>query len=225
MHEPIKEIIDNKQICIYKCDTENAPIIYASMYMEVGRAVLDKCEKIGCAPFNLVSISNLRWDEELSPWRHGPVVSKDDNFTGEANDYARCLTELIIPYAEEKTGKPLRRVIAGYSMGGLFALYAPYVTDAFSAAVSASGSVWYPNFIEYALSNDFIKVPDAIYLSLGDEESRVGNKYLRQTERRTKELYSLYLQKGIRSVFESNPGNHYRDADLRLAKGISWILN
>lgn len=31
--------------------------------------------------------------------------------------------------------KPPLRIIAGYSMGGLFALYAPYVTDAFLRAV------------------------------------------------------------------------------------------
>ena len=73
MSEPIKQTIDNKQICIYKCGAENAPTVYANMYMEAGGAILDKCEKLGCAPFDLVSISELRWDEELSPWPHGPV--------------------------------------------------------------------------------------------------------------------------------------------------------
>ena len=224
MSDIVKITIDNKQVCVYKRAAENAPIVYASMYAEVGSAVLEKCEELGCPPFNFVSISNLRWDEELSPWPHEPVVDRNDNFTGEAAGYAKCLTELIVPRAEEITGKPGRRVIAGYSMGGLFALYAPYVTDAFSASVSASGSVWYPDFTEFAQTHDFLKAPDAVYLSLGDAESRVKNKYLRETERRTAELFSLYRQKGIRTVFEMNPGNHFRDADLRLAKGISWIL-
>lgn len=225
MSEPIKQTIDNKQICIYKCGAENAPTVYANMYMEVGNAILDKCEKLGCAPFDLVSISGLRWDEELSPWPHGPVVSKDDHFTGEAGEYAKRLTELIIPRVEEMFGKPSRRVIAGYSMGGLFALYAPYVTDAFSAAVSASGSLWYPGFAEFAKTRDFAKKPDAIYLSLGDTESRTKNKYLSQTECHTEELCSFYKQNGIKTIFELNPGNHYQNADLRLAKGLAWILN
>lgn len=29
---------------------------------------------------------------------------------------------------------------------------------------------------------------------------------------------------GIETTFEMNPGNHFKDADLRLAKGIAWML-
>ena len=221
----IKTEIDGKQILVYKRDVENAPIVYANMYIETGRAVLEKCESLCCKPFHLVSISKLRWDEELSPWEHEPIVSKNDNFTGEADEYVKCLTEQIIPFAEEKTGKPSYRIIAGYSLGGLFALYAPYVTDVFSAVVSASGSVWYPGFTEYVQAHDFLKNPETIYLSLGDLESHTKNKFLSRTEHCMEELNSFYQQKRIQSVFELNPGNHYKDADLRFAKGISWTLN
>ncbi len=225
MTEPIKTTIDGKNITVYKSKETRVPVVYANMYMEAGRDVLSECEKLGCKPFHLVSISNLRWDEELSPWAHEPVVSEDDHFTGEAGEYVKRMTEQIIPYAEKLTGAPSCRIIAGYSMGGLFALYAPYVTDAFSASVSASGSVWYPDFTEYARTHDFQKKPGAVYLSLGDLESRVKNRFLCQTGHCMEELYSDYLEKGIASVFELNPGNHYKDANLRLAKGISWTLN
>ena len=223
--EPIKTEINGKQVIVYKRDVENAPIVYANMYIETGRAVLEKCESLGCKPFHLVSISKLRWDEELSPWAHDPVVSKSDNFTGEADGYIKCLTEQIIPFAEKKTDKPPCRIIAGYSMGGLFALYAPYVTDVFSAAVSASGSVWYPGFTEYVRTHDFLENPKAVYLSLGDLESHTKNEFLSRTENCTEELCSIYRQKGIESIFEINPGNHYKDATLRLAKGIRWTLD
>lgn len=118
----------------------------------------------------------------------------------------------------------LQKEWKGIIIKGLFALYAPYVTDLFSSVVSASGSVWYPEFISYVRAHDFLKKPDAIYLSLGDQESRTRNPFLRQTEDCTKELLSIYQSKGIDSVFELNPGNHYKDADYRLAKGITWIL-
>lgn len=224
MKGPYKTEIDGKQIRIFPCEGENAPIVYANMYMEVGREVLNACEKLGCRPFHLISISNLRWDEELSPWAHEPVVSESDHFTGEAGEYLQCMTEQILPYAEGKTGKPSCRVIAGYSMGGLFALYAPYLTEAFSAAVSASGSVWYPGFTEYARTHDFLKKPEAVYLSLGDRESCTNHKALSQTGRCMEELYALTRQKEIPSVFELNPGDHYKQATLRLAKGITWTL-
>ena len=109
-------------------------------------------------------------------------------------------------------------------MGGLFALYAPYITDAFSGSVSASGSVWYPKFVSYAKEHDFLQKPEAIYLSLGDLESQAKNPFLSQTENCMKELYSVYQRKAIESVFELNPGNHYKDVPYRLAKGITWML-
>ncbi len=223
MREPKKTKIDEKQIILFRNERADAPVVYVNMYQEAGCAVLEQCKKLGCGPFHLVSISNLRWDEELSPWVHEPVVSGSDHFTGEADQYIQCLTEEIIPFAEEKI-EPSYRIIAGYSMGGLFALYAPYITDMFSDVVCASGSVWYPEFVEYVKSHDFLKKPDAIYLSLGDLESRTRNQFLCQTEQKMKELYAVYQNKAIDSIFEMNPGNHFKDVDYRLAKGIAWIL-
>jgi len=223
MKEPIKTKIDGKQINLFKNEMADVPVVYVNMYHEAGYAVLEQCKRLGCRPFHLVSISGLRWDEELSPWAHKPVVSRDNHFTGEADQYIRCLTEKIIPFAEKKN-KPPYRIIAGYSMGGLFALYAPYITDMFSGAVSASGSVWYPGFVEYVKSHGFLKKPDAIYLSLGDLESRTKNQFLCLTEQKMKELYAVYQKNAVDCIFELNPGNHFKDTDYRLAKGIAWIL-
>ena len=224
MREPVKFEIDGKQITFFKNENEGVTIVYVNMYTEAGRSVLEQCEKLGCKPFHLVSITKLRWDEELSPWTHKPVVSKSDRFTGEADQYASCMTRKIIPFIEDKIEPTTRRrIIAGYSMGGLFALYAPYVTDMFSGSVSASGSVWYPRFVSYVKEHDFLRKPDAIYLSLGDTESRTKNPFLSQTENCMKELYSIYQKKIIEYIFELNPGNHYKDAAYRLAKGITWI--
>ena len=110
-------------------------------------------------------------------------------------------------------------------MAGLYALYAPYVTDAFSDVVCASGSVWYPDFVSYIETNKYIRQPDSVYLSLGDKESRTKNPYLSQTEGCMEKLYRNFRQMNIPSVFEMNQGNHYKDAVLRLAKGIAWTLN
>lgn len=225
MKELINTEIDGKRITFFRNENDSVPIIYANMYTDAGKEILEQCKKLDCKPFHLVTITELRWDEELSPWAHEPVVSKSDHFTGEANQYARCMEDNIIPLIENKIKPPICRIIAGYSMGGLFALYAPYVTDLFSAAVSASGSVWYPEFVSYVKSHDFVKKPGAVYLSLGDKESRTKNPFLGQVENCTKELFSIYQSKGINSVFELNPGNHYKDAAYRMAKGIAWILS
>lgn len=216
--------IDKKQIRLFKNDNENVPIVYANMFQDAGHEVLEACEKLGCSPFHLVAITNLRWNEELLPWPHEPVITKSDRFTGEATSYAHCLTKDIIPHVEKTMKKPPLRIIAGYSMGGLFALYAPYITDAFLSVVSASGSVWYPNFVSYVKEHDFLRKPESIYLSIGDLESRTKDPFFSQTEHCTKELHSIYQRKAVESIFELNPGNHYKDAPYRLAKGIAWTL-
>ena len=225
MNEPVKKTIDRKQITVFQSEIPDAPVVYANMVMDSSNAVLRACETLACKPFHLVTITKLRWDEEMSPWAHEPVVSKNDKFTGGADTYMKCLTKIIIPYVESILGQSQRRIIAGYSMAGLFALYAPYITDAFDAVVSASGSVWYPEFVSFVETHEFIKPPTAIYLSLGDLESRTKNKYLRKTDSCVKTLNEIYAQKAIHSIYELNPGNHFTDVPLRLAKGIVWVLD
>lgn len=218
-------MMDGRTVALYPADADDAPLVCCSMYAEAGEAVLDACSRMGCPHFHLLSVSGLRWDSDLSPWPHEPMVSKDDDFTGGAERYMRLLEGEAVPWAEGIVGDPVRRVIAGYSMAGLFALYAPHISDAFDSCVSASGSVWYPGFADYVRDNDFVRRPDRVYLSVGDRESRTRNAFMRAVEDCDRALLDIYLSKGVDAVFETNPGNHFRDADVRLAKGISWVLS
>ncbi len=226
MKHSIKTIIDGKRISVFPCRNGDVPIVYLTTYGEMGERILRECEVLECRPFHLVSISNLRWDEELSPWPSEPVVAPDDHFTGEADFYGDCLTEQIVPWAEKQIMNVSgQRILAGYSMSGLFALYALYQTDLFAGVISASGSVWYPEFVSYVERHEFLRKPNTIYLSLGDQERRTRNQVLSRTETCMKQLYSIYQKKGIRTIFEFNPGNHYENAEYRIAKGITWTLN
>ena len=152
------------------------------------------------------------------------MVTDNDRFVGNAGEFTDFIRESVIPYAESITGAPSNRIIAGYSMAGLYALYAPYITDIFSKSVCASGSVWYEGFVDFAENNGFVRRPDCIYLSLGDMESRTKNPVLSQTQSCMDRLYHSYSQLGIPTIFEMNKGNHYKNAVLRLAKGIVWSL-
>ena len=66
--------------------------------------------------------------------------------------------------------------------------------------------------------------PESIYFSLGDRESHTRNKILAPVEERTREMERHFAGMGIRTVYESNPGNHYHDTIYRMARGIAWIL-
>ena len=84
--------------------------------------------------------------------------------------------------------------------------------------------MWFPDFIEYTEKNDFAGKPDKVYFSLGDKEARTRNNLLKTVQDKTDEIYEHYKISGIDTVFKLNPGNHFKDADIRLAKGIAWIL-
>lgn len=216
--------IDEKNIEIYISDVEDAPTVYSCDFSNNAEEVLAACDEIDCPEFHLVSISGIHWDEEMSPWAHEPVVSKDDNFTGEADAFLNILETGIIPRVHEYLPNSGVAVLNGYSMGGLFTLYAAHKSSSFSAYAAPSGSVWFPDFLDYVRDNGFTKEPKAIYLSIGDRESRTRNSYLSQTESIMKELSEIYLARNISVTFELNKGNHFKGVNNRIAKGLKWVL-
>ena len=122
------------------------------------------------------------------------------------------------------TGNPEKEyVIGGYSMGGLFALWACCQTDRFVGAAAVSPSVWFPGFAEYAASRRLMA--KHIYLSLGDREEKTRNPIMATVGSRIRELYEQLCAQGISCCLEWNKGNHFTDPDRRTAKGFAWILN
>ena len=220
----IEKTIAERRVIVYPAAVANAPVVYAPMYQENGRAVLAACDAVGGAPFHLVTLSGLRWEGDLSPWPCPPVFAKGGSFAGEAATFTELLTAQVLPFAEEALGSPPRRVLAGYSMAGLYALYAPFLTDAFSRLVCVSGSVWYPDFVPYVEEHAYRRTPEAVYLSLGDRESRTKNPTLHAVGDCMERLHAYFERQGIPTVLEWNPGNHYVDAAGRLARGIVWAL-
>ena len=106
----------------------------------------------------------------------------------------------------------------------LFALWSLWQTDAFDRAASASGSLWFPGFIDYAHEHAMAVTPDAVYLSLGKKEAKTPNRMMRHVLDDTRTMEALLVGRGIPTTLELNPGNHFAQTDLRMARGIHWIL-
>ena len=218
--------IEQKHITIYPCAEPDRPVIYLNTFEKEGEQVLYVLREGGCPPFTLVSVSNLNWNYDMSPWEVPPVFKNAEPCTGGADDYLKLLIERIVPEAEKEIkGSVLWRGIAGYSLAGLFALYSLYQTDLFSRAASMSGSLWYPGITEYISSHTIKKVPDCLYFSLGNKEARTRNAYMKTVQENTEKIEEYYRGKGISTVFQLNPGNHYKDAEKRTVAGIHWLLN
>ena len=119
---------------------------------------------------------------------------------------------------------PRWRGIAGYSLAGLFAVFALGGTDLFLRAGSISGSLWFPGIREYLFSHPPKRRPDRLYVSLGDRESKTRNPLLSQVEQNTAELARFYREQGIETVFQLNPGGHADHPAERTAAGLCWLL-
>ena len=217
---------DNKTISIFPCSESESPVIYLNTFLDEGQKVYEAAQAAGCPPFTLVAISDLEWNHDMVPW-DGPSAFKNaEPCTGGADDYLRLLTEEIIPTAEKGiAGVPCWRGIAGYSLAGLFALYAIYQTDLFSRVGSISGSLWFPGMKEYIFSHEPTCWPGCMYFSLGDNESKTRNPVLRNIRQNTEEIHAFYRGKGIDTAFQLNPGNHYNQAVERTVDGLCWLLS
>lgn len=140
-----------KQITIHAQHAESAPVIYLPVVMGDGTEVYERCRELNCPPFTLVGIGSLNWNRELSPWGCDGTVRDAEPFGGQASGFLDELLNQIIPQVESSLPRPPTwRGIAGYSLAGLFSLWALWQTDAFDRAASASGSLWFPGFIACA---------------------------------------------------------------------------
>ena len=217
--------IGGKEAALYHAKEAGSPLIVLNTFAGGGDSVMEALEKLGSRDLNLLCIGNLNWDHDMSPWYCPALSPQDAPCTGGADEYLRVLLDEILPESLKRVaGTPSHISIAGYSLAGLFALYAMYRTDVFAGAASMSGSLWFPDFKEYVYSHEMMRRPEKLYLSLGDKEARTRNQYLKTVQENTESIAKHYKEAGLDVTFEMNPGNHFRDADLRSAKGILAII-
>lgn len=217
--------LDGKSATMYLGKQKESPLILLNNYSGDGESVVRAMREINTPDCNLLVVGDLNWDHDMTPWYCPPLSKNDTPCTGGADEYLDLLLTEILPKAEELiSGTPSFIGIAGYSLAGLFALYASYQCDAFDRVASMSGSLWFPDFKEYALTHEMRKRPAKLYLSLGDREANTRNSVLMTVQRNTEELAEHYRSLGLDVTWELNPGNHFKDAALRSAKGIRAIL-
>lgn len=166
------------------------------------------------ADFYLMAIKVRSWNIDLSPWAAPAVFGKEDFGNGASDTLAEVLKHC--------TDQKKTYIIGGYSLAGLFALWAAYQTDVFKGVAAASPSVWFPGFLDYMRGNTIHAV--SVYLSLGDKEEKTRNPVMATVGSRIKEAHELLKERGIHTILEWNQGNHFRDADIRTAKAFAWTI-
>lgn len=176
--------------------------------------------------FLLAAFQISDWNRELPPWE-APAVFGKESFGAGAKDTLAYITGALMPeiascYPTEETK---RYYLGGYSLAGLFSLWAAYQTDLFQGIAAVSPSVWFPQWTRYAEEHE-MRSP-RVYLSLGDKEEKTRNRVMAEVGsgiRRQHEL--LRQQDAVKAcTLEWNPGNHFVHSGLRTGKGFAWLLN
>ena len=203
------------------------PVVYLHEFEGDGRNVWEACLQLGCPPFALAVMPVPSWDDELSPWPAPPTFKGAQPYAGRAAERLGLLTSHVMPAMAEALlpARPSLQALVGYSLAGLFAAWAPFATDAFARVASVSGSLWYPDFAEFARTHEPAPTLERAYFSLGDREAKTRNAYLRTVEDRTREVERSLAGRGIATTFDLNPGNHFTDEPGRTARGIAWLLS
>lgn len=174
----------------------------------------------------ILAVSGEDWNRDLSPWAAPAVFQNSSDFSGGAKEHLSFLREKVIPETEAALNlRVKRRALMGYSLAGLFALYAMYQTNLFTDIASVSGSLWYDGFIEYMKGREPAHRPDRVYLSLGNKEKNTKNPRMRQVEVCTEEVQAHLCGMGIDCVFEKNAGNHFYQEAERMQRALAWLCD
>ena len=164
------------------------------------------------------------WNADLTPWP-APPLRRGKPFTGNADRTLERIDKLMIELPallKSEAGIAIsKRLIIGYSLGGLCALWSTTMRKYFDGAASISGSLWYDGFEEYIDAH--VGNASSVYLSLGDTEPRTRDKRWGRVGDSTLAIYNHLTHLGIKTAFEWNPGNHFVDAPKRSARGADWL--
>jgi len=172
-------------------------------------------------PLALAAFEVGDWNRDLSPWEAPPVFGKVP-FGGGAEETLRFVTDRLLPELRARLAPEgnLALCMGGYSLAGLFALWAATRTALFSGVAAASPSVWFPGWMDYVKAHPILA--SKVYLSLGDREERAKNPVMATVGERIRDLAAL-LRDDHSVTLEWNLGNHFQDSELRTAKAFCWV--
>ena len=244
-HTARKTIISGLSIYTQMSSVAGAPVVYLLGDMADNSPVQ---VPVGVS---LVHIGVDLWEENFSPWCAPRFFAKGPNFGDGAQKTLDTLINHVIPWTEsELTDPPTYRVLVGYSLAGLFNLWAgvsqqvargcqpgtatgstgapaaPQPAATFQRIGAVSGSFWFPGLLDYVdrqLSEGAVGLTHA-YLSLGDREARTPNPQIMHVRENAELLASKLESVGITSTFELNRGNHFQNVEGRMQKALDWLV-
>lgn len=198
-----------------------SPCIYLIDSPEHPTTLDEAAEGLACT---VVSVPVPDWGAKLTPWPATALYRGEADYAGEAQETLSWLREEALPQAERDSRlAPSSRAIAGYSLAGLFSLYAFLHDSSWAAIACLSGSLWYEGWLPHVESLDFPTANRYAFLSLGSKERRASRPQLKQVQERTEACIELLRMRGLQTDFVLNPGGHLTDIDWRIQQGLQAL--
>ena len=223
----IQQEICGVKLYVYHSNVPNATTIYfldGDQFEETFNHWIIKHQ----AALNFVLLNANNRTDDYTPWPLQASETMPIDFGGKAEEHLSFITTHVIPFCESEYGfasSAEKRVIGGYSLGGLFSLYAAVNTDFFGTVLSCSSSLWYPGFLDYLKVHPFKAVHPKLYMSVGDQE---GTTATNLTADQT--LNTLALKDWIEPRFQASDfqftleeGNHGTNISRRVERAVEWV--
>jgi len=183
----------------------------------------EKIAELSPVPFVLATIELADWIVDLMPWPDANI-SREPEAGKHAQETLEYVLLSLVPELQHRFG-PLPVILGGYSLGGLFSLWASAQSDSIKAIAAASPSVWIKDWIPFARKH--MPLADSVYLSLGDKEEHVRNQAIARVGDCLREQYALLQEQFTpgHCTLVWEPGNHFNDNEGRLARAFAWCMD
>ena len=218
----IESIIAGRKCRLFGSERPGCLLVQPSARHENGtlEAEVAQLEALAPKPFLLATIELEDWTIGLMPWWDGNI-SRDPEAGKHGQETLDFILNDLLPELESRYGA-LPVILGGYSLGGLFALWASCQTARFRGVAAASPSVWIHGWLPFAKKH--VPMADAIYLSLGDREEHVKNQAIARVGDNLRAYYELLQAQSRRCTLVWEEGNHFNDNAGRLARAFAWCL-
>lgn len=207
----------NADICLIQAVDDHDAALLDAEYALIRQKVPD-------VAVALFAFQAADWNGDLSPWPALPVFGNEP-FAGRAEDTLADLLQQGLPEARKalRPGKE-HFILGGYSLAGLFALWAACRTPIFEGCAAASPSVWFPGWVSFAETHPMQS--SAVYLSLGDREEKTRNPVMAAVGDCIRRQSAILDEiPACRHTLQWNPGNHFRDPEKRTADAFAWCVS
>ena len=213
--------IENRTCRLFGSDNPDCLLIQPSARHETATLEAEAAQiaALSRTPFVLATVELEDWIIDLMPWPDRNI-SREEEAGRHAPDTLHYILDALIPELKRRFGdRPI--ILGGYSLGGLFALWAAGQTDGFKALAAASPSVWIKDWSPYATKQP--PMTEAIYLSLGEREEHVKNQAIARVGDNLRAYYELLKQNRCTLVWEE--GGHFNENAGRLARAFAWCMS